>query len=74
MATLEDPADRAFPRDGADHEHELLTPLTAIRALAEILRDHPDLPAEERRQFLELLLGEQARLEGRIARLLALRC
>ncbi len=73
MATLDDPADRAFRNEGADPEHELLTPLTAIRALAEILRDHPDLPREQRLLFVERMLSEQARLERRIEAWLALR-
>ena len=32
--------------------HELRTPLTAVRGYLEALRDAPDLPAGQRRQFL----------------------
>jgi signal transduction histidine kinase len=54
-------------------EHDLLTPLAAIRALAEILRDYPELSREDQLVFLERILGEQARLERRIEAWLALR-
>lgn len=42
--------------------HELKTPLTAVRALAEILAAHPDLSEEERGRFTALLAKEAARL------------
>ena len=54
-------------------QHELLTPLAAIRALAEMLPDHPELSLEERRFFLERLLSERLRLEQRLAQWLDLR-
>lgn len=56
----------------AQLEHDLLTPLAAMRALAEILRDHPELSREEQLAFLERMLGEQLRLERRIEAWLAL--
>lgn len=40
----------------------LRTPLTSIRASAEILRDYPDLTPEERRHFLEVVIAEDERL------------
>ena len=48
--------------------HELRTPLTSIRALAEILSDHPDLPAGERENF-QLIIGREAE---RLTRLISL--
>ncbi len=51
-------------------EHELKTPLTTIRSVSEILRDCPELSPEERRQFLSVLLDENARLTGAVDRLL----
>jgi signal transduction histidine kinase len=51
-------------------EHELKTPLTTIRSVSEILRDCPELSPEERRQFLSVLLDENARLTGAVNRLL----
>lgn len=42
--------------------HELRTPLTSIRALAELIRDEPDMPAEQRQQFLGIIVGEAERL------------
>lgn len=42
--------------------HELRTPLTAIRSFAEILRDHPDLPEEERQRFVAVIAEEAERL------------
>ena len=42
--------------------HELRTPLTSIRAFAELMRDDPDMAAEQRQQFLGLVVGEAERL------------
>lgn len=43
-------------------EHEFRTPLAAIRAIGEILRDGPDLAPTERAALIDALLVEQARL------------
>jgi Na+/proline symporter/nitrogen-specific signal transduction histidine kinase len=42
--------------------HELRTPLTSIRSFSEIVHDHPDLPIEERREFLKIIVQESERL------------
>jgi signal transduction histidine kinase len=42
--------------------HELRTPLTSIRALAEMMRDDPQMPAEQRQQFLGIVVAETERL------------
>ncbi len=42
--------------------HELRTPLTSIRALAELMVDDPDMPAEQRQQFLGIVVAETERL------------
>jgi Na+/proline symporter/nitrogen-specific signal transduction histidine kinase len=42
--------------------HELRTPLASIRAFSEILHDDPDIPAEQRTQFLGILVSETERL------------
>jgi Na+/proline symporter/nitrogen-specific signal transduction histidine kinase len=42
--------------------HELRTPLTSIRSFSEIVHDHPDLPIEERREFLRIIVQESERL------------
>jgi signal transduction histidine kinase len=42
--------------------HELRTPLTSIRALAELMRDEPDMDAEQRAQFLGIVVAESERL------------
>jgi signal transduction histidine kinase len=42
--------------------HELRTPLTSIRAFSEILRDHPELPAERRTEYLAIVIKESERL------------
>ncbi|QCG88539.1 histidine kinase [Azospirillum sp. TSH100] len=42
--------------------HELRTPLTSIRALSEILHDDPELDAEQRREFLAVIIKESERL------------
>ncbi|WP_038056188.1 ATP-binding protein [Thermus amyloliquefaciens] len=51
--------------------HELKTPLTAVRALAEILEANPDLSEEERRRFVALLAKETARLSRLVEEVLA---
>jgi signal transduction histidine kinase len=52
--------------------HELRTPLASIRAFSEILRDHPDLPEGERREFLRIVVTESERLTRLINQLLDL--
>ena len=42
--------------------HELRTPLTSIRALTELMRDDLDMPAEQRQEFLGLVVAETERL------------
>jgi Na+/proline symporter/nitrogen-specific signal transduction histidine kinase len=42
--------------------HELRTPLTSIRSFSEIVHDNPDLPAEQRNEFLRIIAQESARL------------
>lgn len=42
--------------------HELRTPLTSIRAFAEILHDGPEIDAEQRREFLAVIVKESERL------------
>jgi len=52
--------------------HELRTPLSAIRAFAEILHDNPDLPVERRAAFLRIIEKENDRLSRLIHDLLDL--
>ncbi len=52
--------------------HELRTPLTAIRALAELMRDEPAMPAEQRQQFLAIIVGESERLSRLVKQVLDL--
>lgn len=52
--------------------HELRTPLTSIRALAELMRDEPDLPAEQRAEFLRLVVAESERLSRLVNQVLDL--
>ena len=42
--------------------HELRTPLTSIRALSEMMSDDPQMPAEQRAQFLQIINSETERL------------
>ena len=42
--------------------HELRTPLTSIRALSEMMAEDPDMPAEQRQQFLGIVVAETERL------------
>ncbi len=42
--------------------HELRTPLTSIRALTELMRDDPEMEADQRGQFLGIVVSETERL------------
>ncbi len=42
--------------------HELRTPLTSIRALAEVMVDDEQMPAQQRQQFLGIVVAETERL------------
>ncbi|MBL8328603.1 MAG: histidine kinase [Rubrivivax sp.] len=42
--------------------HELRTPLTSIRALTEMMRDDPEMPGDQRDQFLGIVVAESERL------------
>ena len=52
--------------------HELRTPLTSMRAFAEILLDNPELPADERERFLQIVIDEIERLSRLINQVLDL--
>ncbi len=51
-------------------EHEPKMPLASMRSLAEIVRDHPDLPDEQQRQFVEAIVVESHRLSHSIEHML----
>jgi signal transduction histidine kinase len=67
-----------LPGDGArvadlsfeELEHELKTPIASIRSLSEIMRDYPDLTADERRRFLDAMIIENERLSRAVDRVL----
>ena len=42
--------------------HELRTPLTSIRSFSEIVHDNPELPIEQRHEFLRIIVQESERL------------
>ncbi len=52
--------------------HELKTPLTAIRGIAETLSDDPDMPAATRTRFLQHLREQSCRLEALVVDVLRL--
>jgi len=52
--------------------HELRTPLTSIRSFSEILHDNPSLSAEQRREFLAIVIKESERLTRLINQVLDL--
>lgn len=56
----------------ANVTHELRTPLTSIRGFIDTLQTNPDLDAERKARFLELMDLEAGRLERLIADLLSL--
>ena len=51
-------------------EHELRTPVACVRSLSEIVRDHPDLSDDQRREFLDAIVSESERLSRTVERLL----
>lgn len=52
--------------------HELRTPLTSVRAFSELLRDNPEIDAEERERFLGIIVSEAERLSRLINQILDL--
>jgi Na+/proline symporter/nitrogen-specific signal transduction histidine kinase len=52
--------------------HEIRTPLTSIRAMAEIMQDNPDLEPAQKEQFLEAIIQEAERLSHLITQVLNL--
>ena len=50
----------------AGPDRELVSPLTAIRSVLEMLRDLPEMPASQRQHFATLALNDFDRLESRI--------
>lgn len=52
--------------------HEFKTPLAAIRGAVELLEDHPDMPAADRRRFLANAHADADRLALLVTRLLDL--
>ena len=52
--------------------HELRTPLTSIRALSEIVHDNPDIPDEQKNDYLEAIIKETERLSHLITQVLNL--
>ncbi|MBW2470902.1 MAG: histidine kinase, partial [Deltaproteobacteria bacterium] len=42
--------------------HELRTPLTSVRAFSEILHDNPEMNAQERQKYLDIMVKETERL------------
>lgn len=56
----------------ADASHEFQTPLTVIRASAEIMMDNPKLPQEEQKELLNKIVNQQERLSRLVDDLLYL--
>ncbi|MGD1841607.1 MAG: ATP-binding protein [Thermonemataceae bacterium] len=52
--------------------HEMRTPLTSIRAFAEILQDNPTLEEDEKQHFLETIIKETERMNRLIDQVLEL--
>ena len=43
---------------------KMVDPLTAMRSLSQILKDHPELEEAKRQEFLGIILNESERLIG----------
>jgi signal transduction histidine kinase len=57
----------------ANVSHELKSPITAIQGAAELLAEEAgEMPAEQRRRFLDNILGDAERMERLVTRLLEL--
>lgn len=56
----------------ANVSHELRTPLTVINGFLETLADYPDLPSEQRAQFVALMQNESQRMLNLIHDLMTL--
>ena len=52
--------------------HELRTPITSIKALSKILEENPDLPTQQRTEFLSILVSESERISRLINQVLDL--
>ena len=52
--------------------HELRTPLTSIRALTELMLDEPQMPLEQRHEFLAIVVTETERLSRLVNQVLDL--
>jgi signal transduction histidine kinase len=70
MAQRDDSSRAAGSMTYEQIEHELKTPLASMRSLSEIVRDHPDLSDDQRRQFLDAIVREGERLTMTVERLL----
>lgn len=51
--------------------HDLRTPLSVILAGSEMLRDNPNMAADDRERLLDAMIAEGGRLQGSIEGLLA---
>lgn len=56
----------------ANASHELKSPVTAIRGLAETIQDDPAMDVDTRSKFVSRILDETGRLEGIVGDMLAL--
>ncbi len=56
----------------ANVSHELKSPLTSLRGFAETLLGDPDLPGEQRREFLQIMADQIGRMQTLVADLLTL--
>ena len=48
--------------------HDLLSPLTSVRSLSEILIDYPNINGNKRKEFLGIINRETERMTGIIER------
>lgn len=56
----------------SDFSHEFRTPINALSGFAQLLRDDDELTAEERREYLDIIIEEANRLAGLSERILLL--
>lgn len=72
MAEAVDRRSRYLRDFAAAVSHEFKTPLAGIQGAVELLQDHDDMEADQRRRFLDNIAADGARLSALVTRLLDL--
>ncbi len=55
-------SDSSTPTGTPVNAHSFIDPITSVKLLSEVLRDYPQLDADQRHQFLDMILNSTDRL------------